>query len=89
MQLEEIVLLGAAPGLKIRMIVDPLKLVIKEHTHADNWLAEVRKLTDNFKYPPFADNLFRQFYQELKALKPIYTCISISKMKYCFRRCIN
>lgn len=53
-------------GTKIKKIIDPLKVIMKEHSHAEKWFAELRKLSNGYTCPEDADNLFRLFYKELK-----------------------
>lgn len=64
--LEQAVLHNIETGTKIKKIIDPLKVIMKEHSHAEKWFAELRKLSNGYTCPEDADNLFRLFYKELK-----------------------
>ena len=68
-ELERIRNQGTVPEMNLKMIVDPLKVILKDHTHAEGWFSEIRRLTDNFSCPEDADNLFLLFYQELQAFE--------------------
>lgn len=64
--LEDALLKRSDASISIKMIVDPVKSILNDHSHADAWFSQIRSLTNNFLCPSFADNLFRQFFQELR-----------------------
>ncbi len=68
-QLEHALQEGADPEVNYKMIVDPLKVILKEHDHADETFLKIRRLSNNYTLPLSTDKLFELYFKQLKSFE--------------------
>lgn len=57
------------PSMHCGSVGNPIEVMIREHEHAGNALAQIRALTDNYSCPPDACNTYRALFDSLAQLE--------------------